>query len=76
MFTGIVQEVGVHPAHRSARGSTGGAEDRRIEVAFAAIARERLDLGDSICVDGVCLTVAGARRGAVFMPTSRARRCA
>jgi riboflavin synthase len=30
----------------------------RIEVAFASIARDRLNLGDSICVDGVCLTVA------------------
>jgi len=56
MFTGIVQEVGV--LRRSERGGTGNAEDRRIEVGFATIARERLNLGDSICVDGVCLTVA------------------
>ena len=27
-------------------------------MSFATIARERLNLGDSICVDGVCLTVA------------------
>ena len=57
MFTGIVQEVGT--IRRSeARAGVSGPEDRRIEVGFAGIARERLNLGDSICVDGVCLTVA------------------
>jgi riboflavin synthase len=57
MFTGIVQEVGA--IRRSeVRSGTGSALDRRIEVAFAAIARDRLNAGDSICVDGVCLTVA------------------
>ena len=57
MFTGIVQEVGT--IRRSeARAGVSGPEDRRIEVGFAGIAWERLNLGDSICVDGVCLTVA------------------
>jgi riboflavin synthase len=57
MFTGIVHEVGV--VRRSeAHASVPGSEDRRIEVGFAGIARERLNLGDSVCVDGVCLTVA------------------
>ena len=57
MFTGIVQEVGT--IRRSeARAGVSGPEDRRIEVGFVGIARERLNLGDSICVDGVCLTVA------------------
>jgi riboflavin synthase len=57
MFTGIVQEVGV--IRRSeARAGVAGPEDRRIEVGFAGITRERLNLGDSVCVDGVCLTVA------------------
>ena len=56
MFTGIVQEVG--SVRRSeVRAGVSGPEDRRLEVGFAAIARERLNLGDSICVDGVCLTV-------------------
>jgi riboflavin synthase len=56
MFTGIVQEIGV--IRRSdARVGAPGPEDRRIEVEFASIARDRLNLGDSICVDGVCLTV-------------------
>jgi riboflavin synthase len=57
MFTGIVQEIGAIQ-RIEARSGTGAAEDRRIEVSFANIARERLNLGDSICVDGVCLTVA------------------
>jgi riboflavin synthase len=57
MFTGIVQEIG-SIERIEARAGVGAAEDRRIEVSFAAIARERLNLGDSICVDGVCLTVA------------------
>ena len=57
MFTGIVQEVGI--IRRSeARKGVSGPEDRRIEVGFGGLARERLNLGDSICVDGVCLTVA------------------
>ena len=57
MFTGIVQEVGT--IRRSeARAGVSGPEDRRIEVGFAGIPRERLNLGDSVCVDGVCLTVA------------------
>jgi len=57
MFTGIVQEIGAIK-RIEARGGADAAEDRRIEVSFASIARERLNLGDSICVDGVCLTVA------------------
>jgi len=57
MFTGIVQEIGAIE-RIEARAGTDAAEDRRIDVAFADIARERLKLGDSICVDGVCLTVA------------------
>src|SRR5687767_4078144 len=57
MFTGIVQEIGA--IRRSeVRSGTGASLDRRIEVDFATIARNRLGVGDSICVDGVCLTVA------------------
>jgi len=57
MFTGIVHEIG-ELRRIEARAGAGGA-DRRIEVGFAVIARERLTLGASIAVDGVCLTVAG-----------------
>jgi riboflavin synthase len=62
MFTGIVQEVGI--IRRSeVRAGVPGPEDRRIEVGFAGIPPERLNLGDSVCVDGVCLTVAALGPG-------------
>lgn len=61
MFTGLVQEIGeirsVEP-----RGGAGGA-DVRLAVAFRSIERARLELGASICVDGVCLTVAALDGG-------------
>jgi riboflavin synthase len=57
MFTGIVQEIGAI-RRIEARGIAGSPKDLRIEVGFAAIARDRMNLGDSVCVDGVCLTVA------------------
>jgi riboflavin synthase len=57
MFTGIVQQIGAIQ-RIEARAGAGAAEDRRIEVSYGTIARDRLNLGDSICVDGVCLTVA------------------
>ena len=58
MFTGIVQEVGQLRRVES-RAGEGGAQDRRLEISYTAMARERLNLGDSICVAGVCLTVTG-----------------
>jgi len=57
MFTGIVQEIG-EIRRTEARAAAGGASDRRIEVACTSIARDRLELGASVSVDGVCLTVA------------------
>ena len=58
MFTGLVQEVGEIIRRSEARAAAPARADRRIEVGFARIARERSTLGASICVDGVCLTVA------------------
>ena len=57
MFTGIVQEVG--QLRRVETRGEGAAQDRRLEITHSAITRDRLNLGDSICVAGVCLTVAG-----------------
>jgi riboflavin synthase len=57
MFTGIVQEIGEIRRSMPREGAA-GASDRRIEVSFGQIARDRLALGASISVDGVCLTVA------------------
>ncbi len=58
MFTGIVQEIGTVERVEPHSGSRGDARDQRLEIAFARIPRERLAPGDSISVDGVCLTVA------------------
>ncbi len=66
MFTGIVQEIGSlqrAEAHSGGKagaddGAAHSAKDSRVEISFAQIARERLGVGDSISVDGVCLTVA------------------
>jgi riboflavin synthase len=58
MFTGIVQEIGTVKRVEPRAGAHAGAQDLRMEISFTRIARERLAPGDSICVDGVCLTVA------------------
>jgi len=54
MFTGLVQEIGTIRRAQPA----GGDGDLRLTIAFQSIERSRLELGASICVDGVCLTVA------------------
>jgi riboflavin synthase len=56
MFTGIVQEIG--EIRRSSLKGGAGASDRRVEILHGRISRDRLALGASISVDGVCLTVA------------------
>ncbi|HEV7605985.1 MAG TPA: riboflavin synthase [Steroidobacteraceae bacterium] len=69
MFTGIVQEVGAL-LRLEARTGADSSEDCRIEVGFTNISRERLNLGDSICVDGVCLTVAALESASFFADVS------
>lgn len=60
MFTGLVQEVGeIHSVEPRAAGD---AADLRLVIGFRAIDPARLELGASICVDGVCLTVAQLER--------------
>ncbi len=56
MFTGLVQEVGEIRGLQPRSGS--GGADVRLLVGFRTIERARFELGASICVDGVCLTVA------------------
>jgi riboflavin synthase len=61
MFTGLVQEIGTIGAVESQGGAAnavGTSADVRLKVSFGSIDRARLELGASICVDGVCLTVA------------------
>src|SRR5688572_5180946 len=56
MFTGLVQAIG---EIRKAEPSGGGADgDLRLLVACGTMDRSRLELGASISVDGVCLTIA------------------
>ncbi len=52
MFTGLVQEVGELRDVESRGG------DVRLVIGFRTLDAARLGLGASICVDGVCLTVA------------------
>ncbi|HET6603854.1 MAG TPA: riboflavin synthase [Xanthomonadaceae bacterium] len=54
MFTGIIEDVGTIEAIAHGDG------DLRLTVAFSAPPREALVPGESICVAGVCLTVAAA----------------
>jgi riboflavin synthase len=56
LFTGLVQEIGEIRSLEPRQGS--GAADLRLVVGFRSLERARLELGASICVDGVCLTVA------------------
>jgi len=55
VFTGLVQEIGEIRSLEPRNGS--GGADVRLVVGCRAIDRARLELGASICVDGVCLTV-------------------
>jgi riboflavin synthase len=60
VFTGLVQEIG--ELRRAEPRGEGG--DLRLHVGFGAIDPARLELGASISVDGVCLTVVGVEDGA------------
>ena len=59
MFTGIVQDLGT-VVEREMRGG-----DLRLVIAFAQLDETRVGVGDSISVQGCCLTVT-ARAGATF----------
>jgi riboflavin synthase len=69
MFTGIVQEIGEIRRTESRTGAS-GASDCRLEIACASIPRDRLELGASVSVDGVCLTVAAHGAGSFFADVS------
>ena len=59
MFTGIIQDLG-HVAERASRGG-----DLHLVIAFRELDEARLRVGDSVCVQGCCLTVTG-RAGRSF----------
>ena len=51
MFTGIVEDLG------TVEGIVQGADFARLTVSSAVVVDERTRIGDSIAVNGVCLTV-------------------
>jgi riboflavin synthase len=65
MFTGIVQDVG-HIAAREARSG-----DVRLTIAVDKLDLSRTAIGDSICVQGVCLTVVDLTAGTFAADVSR-----
>src|SRR4051812_4059161 len=60
MFTGLVETKGTLERRTSARG------DARLVIRAEGLGGEALVLGESISVDGVCLTVAAITAEAVF----------
>ena len=65
MFTGIVQDVG----KVRARETRGG--DARIVIAFDQLRSDAFRIGDSICVQGCCLTATELPEGAFAADVSR-----
>ncbi len=65
MFTGIVQDVGTVRS-RDARGG-----DARIVIAFDRLRSGDFHIGDSICVQGCCLTATELPEGAFAADVSR-----
>src|SRR6185312_941348 len=65
MFTGIVQDLG----RVSARENRGG--DARIVIAFNQLRSSDFRIGDSICVQGCCLTATELPQGAFAADVSR-----
>jgi riboflavin synthase len=66
MFTGIVQAIGTVRAIRRS------GSDLRLEVAADGAAFADAAAGESICVNGVCLTVAATRAGVFHADVSAA----
>ena len=72
MFTGITEHVARIKSIEN--GAHGGR--LRVGLAGAAAIAAEMKLGDSIAVNGCCLTVAEVRCVSFFARTSPARRCA
>jgi riboflavin synthase len=65
MFTGIVMDIGEVRAVEPRGG------DLRLTIGFSQLRADSLALGDSVCVQGVCLTVAERARDAFVADVSR-----
>jgi riboflavin synthase len=61
VFTGIVQEIGHIRSAETRAGAS--SRDRRVAIGCGPALRARLELGASVAVDGVCLTVAALDAG-------------
>ena len=60
MFTGLIREIG------KLRRATGGNELSRLEI-HAPRTASRVGAGDSLAVNGICLTVTGVRRDIILV---------
>jgi riboflavin synthase len=65
VFTGIIQSIGTLSAQETRAG------DQRLSIEAPAIETARMQLGDSIAVAGVCLTVAERIAGGFIADVSR-----
>ncbi len=65
MFTGIVQAVGTVREVVTRKGG-----DRRLRIDARGIAAPALEIGASLCVGGVCLTIVETVKGLVAMDVS------
>lgn len=65
MFTGIVKDIGEVRAVEPRGG------DLRLTIGFRQLRADSLALGDSVCVQGVCLTIAALTRDAFAADVSR-----
>jgi riboflavin synthase len=65
LFTGIVQDLGTVVEHETRGG------DLRLVIAFRQLDEARVRLGDSICVQGCCLTVTARAAGRFAADLSR-----
>lgn len=65
MFTGIVQAVGTVQEVESLESG-----DRRLRIDARGIAATALEIGASLCVSGVCLTIVETAKGVVAMDVS------
>ena len=70
MFTGLVQAVGTVVTLETLEGGA------RLEVKSTLLNSARVNIGDSVCISGVCLTVVEkTAEGARFDLASETRRC-
>ncbi len=73
MFTGIVAALGRITKMEPLGGADAGV--RSDQIAAGALGLDDVAMGDSIAIQGACMTVVSKERGAVSTSTCRARAC-